>query len=54
MSTNLPMSETNSADARRARREWVKPSVTRIVAGSAEAIQRDGQPDGGDPGQARS
>ena len=50
MSTIKPTSETN----RQTRRTWVKPEIGRIVAGSAEAIQRDGQPDGGDPGQARS
>lgn len=36
------------------RKAWTKPAVTRIVAGSAEAIQRDGQPDGGNPGTSRS
>lgn len=36
------------------RKQWVKPKVTRIVAGSAEAISRDGQPDGADPPLSRS
>lgn len=40
--------------ARGARRPWKKPRVARIVAGSAEAISRDGQPDGGPVGQSRS
>jgi len=54
MSSSLLESASNPANARQTRHAWVKPSVIRIVAGSAEAIQRDGQPDGGDPGQARS
>lgn len=36
------------------RKTWVRPKVVRIVAGAAEAITRDGQPDGGGPGQSRS
>lgn len=36
------------------RKPWTKPRVVRIVAGAAEAITRDGQPDGGGPGQSRS
>lgn len=36
------------------RKPWQKPRVVRIVTGSAEAVSRDGQPDGGGPGQSRS
>lgn len=34
---------------------WVAPELKRLDAGSAEAIQQDGVPDGGNtPGMARS
>jgi hypothetical protein len=37
------------------RRDWVRPQLKRIDAGSAEARQRDGVPDGSEaPGMARS
>lgn len=36
------------------RKPWMTPSIITIVAGSAEAIRRDGRPDGGGPGQSRS
>lgn len=36
------------------RKPWVPPVIQRMQAGSAEAIQRDGTPDGGPPGTSRS
>ncbi len=38
----------------KSRKLWVKPTVSEIVAGSAEAVSRDGNPDGGPIGQSRS
>jgi len=36
------------------RKAWVSPELRTISAGSAEARQRDGIPDGGAPGTSRS
>lgn len=36
------------------RNVWARPEVKRLDAGSAEAIQRDGTPDGGGAGASRS
>jgi hypothetical protein len=44
----------NPQEIETVRKKWVRPEVRRIRAGSAEAISRDGQPDGGGPGQSRS
>ena len=54
MSTMQDSRATGVQDAREFRKQWVKPAVSRIVAGSAEAVQRDGDPDGGNPGTSRS
>ena len=47
-------SSSDESRAPQGRKPWVTPQVRRIVAGSAEALTRDGQPDGGGPGQSRS
>ena len=54
MSSNHFTGAANRADSGQTRADWVKPTVSRIVAGSAEAVQRDGDPDGGNPGTSRS
>ena len=52
LSNPIPAANSKAADT--VRKKWVRPEVRRIRAGSAEAISRDGQPDGGGPGQSRS
>ena len=54
MSTMQDSRATGVQDAREFHKQWAKPAVSRIVAGSAEAVQRDGDPDGGNPGTSRS
>jgi len=42
------------ASSRPGRKAWISPEFRTISAGSAEARQRDGLPDGGSPGTSRS
>ena len=45
---------TTTPTGGRGRKGWIRPEIRRLNAGSAEAIQINGVPDGGPPGQSRS